>query len=210
MISGPDNLYQCMECGHFLKAGSVLSSAGIGEILFSDGKRIHPLLLVAPEITRCRNCGKFLWLNRLKKLVSNDWNDSWHDETKKISQADYLDVYDYLEYLKTSVINDIEEEKIIRLYLWWSFNDRVRKGEPMFNLQDDEEYYTGNLNRLLQLLNKNDWDERIVIAEIYRNLGDFIKCIEILSAIKNKRLAWIKLRLLKECQNSNKLVVRLI
>ena len=48
-----------------------------------------------------------------------------------------------------------------------------------------------------------------MIAEIYRNLGDFEKCINIIQSIDNDEFNWIKEKIINECKRNNKCVIEL-
>ena len=91
------------------------------------------------------------------------------------------------------------EELYIRLKIWRAYNDEYRYSEDelfvmcnKFNIDHinckflDSKEYQSNCLALLSLLNKNNPKERILLAELYRNLGNFKECMELIhSATRN-------------------------
>ncbi|NOZ73932.1 MAG: hypothetical protein GXO90_00925 [FCB group bacterium] len=57
--------------------------------------------------------------------------------------------------------------------------------------------------------NSNSLDPRIWMVEIYRNLGEFQKCREILATLSGKNLNWIKALFEKEIEKKNRFVFQL-
>jgi hypothetical protein len=79
----------------------------------------------------------------------------------------------------------------------------------LFNDKLDELNYLENLIKLKPLLNQADITERIMIAEINRNLGDFDNCISVIQSICDDSFNSIQERFLRECELKNKWVVQL-
>jgi hypothetical protein len=67
----------------------------------------------------------------------------------------------------------------------------------------------GNSRQLLSLLDLSTANHQFVAAEIHRNLGDFDNCISILNGIKKVDLAWVKEKLINECTQKNRWVIKL-
>ncbi|MDR3019426.1 MAG: hypothetical protein LBU66_00815, partial [Treponema sp.] len=63
--------------------------------------------------------------------------------------------------------------------------------------------------KLLKLYDTKNLREKLLIAELHRNLGNFDESTEILESIRNKDYIWIRNILLYECQKKNKKTVRL-
>lgn len=101
------------------------------------------------------------------------------------------------------------EELIIRKQIWWSYNDRIREGQEIFNDESDELRWLENVQKLKALLDQTDINQRIMIAEINRNLGDFETCINVIQSIDNDELNWLKDKFLNECNKKNKWVIEL-
>ena len=61
----------------------------------------------------------------------------------------------------------------------------------------------------MRMLDHENIDHRIMIAELYRGMGNFTKCIEIVSSISDPKLDWLKEGFIEECDKGNKLVFKL-
>ncbi len=92
---------------------------------------------------------------------------------------------------------------MIRKRIWWSYNDRLRKGGKLFRFINDEVRWKENIHRLLELLNIEQDDQKIMIAELYRNLGDFERCLELINSIEDAEVEWLKALFQRECKMKN-------
>ena len=79
----------------------------------------------------------------------------------------------------------------------------------IFMQEFDETLWEQNCQRLLELFDMKDVDQKILTAEIYRNLGEFDMCLKLIDTIDDKDYDWIVNRLKFECENRNKLVIML-
>lgn len=215
MIFGPDFLYKCPECGNYLYHGSLISGNTLGSSLYSDGKSYAPMLPEFPNLTRCKVCGKFLWLKKMRSLGNygmdgeDKLNDLIPDKGKRPDRAEFLTLDEYFEALDQKVYETRKDEIFIRIRIWWEFNDRVREGEQIYRDDNDDIRYLNNLAELINLVDEKNQDEKITLAEVYRNLGDFDKCVEIIESIDDPEMEWLKVAFLKACEEKYKLVIRL-
>ena len=99
---------------------------------------------------------------------------------------------------------DQHEELYIRKRIWWSFNDRLRKGGKLFRFVNEEVRWKENIDRLLELLDIEQVDQKIMVAELHRNLGDFERCLELINGIEDAELEWLKDGFKRECNNKNR------
>lgn len=208
MQFGPAYIYECSNCGNLLRRVSLQSGNNFGELVYSDGNSFAPMLWGFPQLVKCPKCQTFLWMKRLKEVGQYDLNEkqinpSW----KNAHSVSFLDIDDYylaLEKIKLNKKNEI----FIRIRIWWEFNNKLRDGDKTFDLQE-ERHWEKNCERLLELLKPTNINMQITIAELYRNLGAFEKCMELIQAINDDDYAWIKNIFMKECGKQNKYVVRL-
>jgi len=221
MTTGPTYVYNCPICDNILKRGSLMSGNTIGEKIFSDGKRIAPMFPEIPNLTRCKKCKTIFWLNKLKEIGTYEeftrYGPGGTEEWQKADRAEFLKLDEYLIAIKTGISENKEEELFIRQRIWWAFNDRFRNHLPnevfgminMFNDDEDEENWKVNLHELIKLLDQTDINDKIMFAELNRNLGNFEKCISIIESIDHENINWLKKKLLTECQKKNKYVISL-
>lgn len=179
-----------------------------GAKLYSDGKSIAPMFPDVPEITKCSICEGIFWLKNQKEIGErNLWDEE--SEWKDVKGAEFLTIYEYQSALDNKIYESKDDEIYLRQRIWWGFNDRVRFDEPIFTSETDEKLWLDNIKKLLELLDINELEEKIMIAELYRNIGEFQKCIEIVTVLENTELDWIREALVSECLEKNRSVVQL-
>jgi len=61
--------------------------------------------------------------------------------------------------------------------------------------------------RLIELLDKTEINQKIMAAELYRNLGNFKTCTELLNSITEKEYEWIVEKLKYECKQKNSMLI---
>lgn len=209
MIPGPNLVYKCPNCGNFLINGSLMSGNTFGAVLYSDGKRVAPMLPEFPDLTKCKKCNTFFWLSKIKVFEKEDWFDIDNSQWEGVDSAEFLEIEDYFNAINQGAFENKDEELLIRQRIWWSYNDRIRDGLDIFNDKSDELRWTENIQILKTLLDPSDINQRIMIAEINRNIGDFETCIKIIQSIDNDELNWLKEKIVDECNKKNKWVIEL-
>ena len=139
--------------------------------------------------------------DHIKSKFENEW--------KKPKEVEFLSPNEYFEAIKSKIYSNKDEELCLRLNLWWAFNDRTRNGKEIFLTEDDKDIYESNCIALIEMLDKNEINDKITIAELYRNLGKYVECNKILNTIKDKKYAMFKKILKRECEKNNKNVVEI-
>jgi hypothetical protein len=198
---------------------SLLSGNTFGAKQFSDGKQVARMLPEFPNLTKCKKCNTIFWLNKLKEIGSYRWGEE-NSKWAKADSAEFLTIEEYFIAITKGVAENKGEELFIRQHLWWVYNDRIRNGQKIFNDKNDEMRWKKNLIELLNLLNrqnifrrilnlpnKSAVNDKIMKAEIYRNLGDFENCIRIIQSIDNQGMNWLKVQFVKECERKNRWVI---
>ena len=201
MQIGPTYIYKCPECDKLCGRGSLLSGNTFGSTYFSDGKVISPMLPDYPDIVKCKKCKTFFWLEDKNHI---DYCDGFADFDG--FHVQFLDTDEYFEALNAGIARNKKEELYLRKYLWWSFNDRTRNGKDLFLTESEKEIYEANCVKLMALFGNK---EQTLVAELYRNLGNFTECIDTLESIKSKNIIWLKNILKNECFKENTLVIEL-
>ena len=209
MLPGPTSLYQCPNCDNQLSQESIMSGNTLGARVFSDGKMIARMLPDFPNLTKCEKCNHIFWLSKLEKTTSYRWGTIRNDGSKRVDRAKFLDLDDYYRAFDVGVVENKREACIVRKRIWWAYNDRIRSGVSIFQDEHDEKRWKENCQILQSLLDSSDVNQKMMIAEIHRNLGHFEACITILQSISNEKLQWAKDLMILECQQKNKWVVEL-
>lgn len=209
MIKGPNYVYECPNCGSHLTRESFVSGSTFGAKIFSDGKQIAPLLPELPNLIKCKKCNAFFWLSKLKKTGTYNVGDNVNSKWENAQKIDFLEIDDYFIAIHKGIAENKDEESYIRQQIWWAYNDRIRASQEIFSEENDELRWIENLKKLKELIDDSDIYQKILIAEIDRNLGDFESCISIIQSIDNDEVSWLKEKLLNECKQKNKWVIEL-
>ena len=207
MTPGATSIYKCPNCGRFTSRGSINSGNTFGATRFSDGYMIAPMLPEFPSIVKCEDCKTFYWLNKDLKIGEYYFKCD-NDEWKKADNAKFLTIDELQEAINCKIYNSEQEQKYLRRKLWWAFNDKIRKNDLQFS-EEDAKLFEENCLKLLELLNKNNTDENIMTAELFRNLGKFSECHDILENITEKKYFLTKKTIEKECNIKNRKVTEI-
>ena len=219
MFPGPDTIYQCPQCDSLISVGSLMSGNTFGAHLYSDGRLVAPMMPEFPKITRCSKCKTIFWISKAKKIgqrgfgIADRFEGTLEDQKYQNAQtARFLSFQQYILALECTIYSSSEEEFYIRKKLWWCFNDKVRDGKSLFIYKLNSQRWSENIIRLIELLDKNDDcidKEKIMLAELNRNLGNFEKCMYLLNSIEDPERKSIKSAFEKRCNDKNTKVFRL-
>lgn len=220
MIFGDNYIYQCPGCPSKISRGSLMSGNTIGARYYSDGKRIAPMLIDFPEITKCYECDTIFWIKNATELGTSGWFEELNEDQEKIQKASFLNIQEYFDALETKVFQSVVEERYLRVNIWWTFNDRIRQKDEKHKLKgmnvpilvhsdDEKKLWEENTYYLIGMLDQEDYNNRIMIAELNRNLGKFDECMEILNGIEEEGLKWLKEMFEVKCRNKDRFVFRL-
>lgn len=223
MLPGPEYIYKCPKCGNLLKNESVMSGNTFGAKFYSDGKAISPMLPENIILTSCKKCDAMFWLSQLKELGFIGWDTSENPGWENADELKLLTITEYLNALKIGIAKDKKSEIFIREQIWWLYNDRIRNDQKIFKDENDELIYIENINRLKQLVkpsiiisiikaifNRNVNKQKLTLAELNRNLGNFEDCMKILKSVDDKVLNVYRDKIMHECSKNNKYVFEIV
>lgn len=209
MLPGPDTFYQCPKCPNLLYRGSLMSGNTFGSTLYSDGYRNSPMLIEFPDLVKCSKCNTIFWIEKAKELGTYEWGQQAgiiDEHWENAQRVRFLSIEEYFSAIEMQVFNNKEEEIFIRGKIWWGYNDRIRNGEKLHNSDIDKVLWADNINRLMNLLDENNIEQKITIAELNRSLGQFAECMSIINSIDIPEINWLKERVEKECNEKNQKV----
>lgn len=186
MTLGDQYVYKCPTCGNLLFNNSLMSGNLYGAKFYSDGKMNAPMLREFPNLTKCQKCNTFLWLSKMDAIDSVNYGLLKKTKWKDAEPVQFLDVDDLFKVLESSLIENKQDEKSVRIRIWRTFNDRMRDNPTYHFDEADEQRWISNINKLIPLLNSSDDGQAIILAELHRNLGEFERCTEILNTITDK------------------------
>jgi hypothetical protein len=148
-----------------------VSGNTFGATFWTDGKREAPMLPETPWLAKCPHCGQFLWLDEAVEVGKEEafgHNESWPDAQR----YEELSEQDYMAALGMPSADSPEKVRYIRIRAWWAANDRLRRAWRLGTGSLSEEARR-NMESLLTLLSEADEQQRLMRAELARELGLF-------------------------------------
>ncbi len=184
MLPGPDRIIACPHCGALARQHSLASGNTIGAILWSDGKQEAPMLPEFPAVTRCRGCGHFYWMEdagvkgEIPFLAAE--SDKIPSAWATAPFADSLTRDEFIEAFDAGVAHSPEQERYLLVHYWWAVNDPIRQGKQREIGKRYRRTFENNMLKLCGTLSEKDPAERIIKAEISRELGYFDQTLRFL------------------------------
>jgi hypothetical protein len=173
MLFGPDIIKQCPLCNNYFAEASLRSGNTFGAIYWTDGKREAPSLPNFPALVKCPHCDAFLWR---EDVAENQGTIS----LAGILPYKQLNILDMLKALQSGIASTPSQMRYLRTRLWWAANDRHRNiGKSLMSRTEDKGMYSheealrANMNMLAALLSDTSPEERIMKAELMREMGQF-------------------------------------
>lgn len=145
---------------------SLISGNSSGAVKWSDGYTIMPMCPQNSEIQQCNKCKKYFPINEQNK-VGYASSVSLSPSLLTLSQW-----YGALQQFQKEKRLNRKVEFTIRLHILWHYNHT----HCQYSKRDFEQ----NCNRLLALMNRVGDDYLIMSAEIYRELGQYNKSLDLL------------------------------
>ncbi len=137
-------------------------------------------------LVQCPHCSSFLWIDEQEQVGKINPGRLRDNEFKSASSYNTLSHGDYTALLSGDAIatasagaSSQKKERHLRLRAWWSGNDFRRLDDPDAPPMSDDEIR--NLHAFVTLLNDTDDNDRIMKAEVMRELGLFAEATAILS-----------------------------
>lgn len=173
---GPDIIRECSKCKTKLEQHTTMSGNTFGAHFWTDGRMVAPMLPDRPWLIKCPKCQSLLWIDELEKLGEQG---SWEKDKKWTDTVD-PDLpleEDYLCILQDNRLSD-KKKLYAHRRAWWLANDAHRSSKVKTVAFSESQKV--NLQKLAALLNEENPDQRIMKAEVFRELGQFDDCIKLL------------------------------
>jgi hypothetical protein len=192
-------LKKCLDCQEEFLTISVRSCNTIDAVYYTDGYISGPMYDEGSYIVHCPKCKSYHFesnLDTVKRISESDYSRSnYGNEPFKNSIT--LQHFKHFEHLLSNPIwKNAEQEQFIRIRAWWACNNEYRKNFKSRNpiveeglnengLPQSTEFliapeHKKNLMRIIELLDFRLEEDRLLMAEIYRELGNFDKSISLL------------------------------
>lgn len=209
MQYGPTQIYRCPSCGTEKHLMSLLSGNTFNAVVWSDSYRDYPHMPAPSRVQRCPSCGRYFFLDGLKPepLLDKEWED-FGMGTMETGTLDYPQSFESLCQLEGEDLTE-DQLQWLHFNLLYAFNDwRTREQFVVRNhLKDLNDNYSSwalewreNAERQLadclarevkdsddaifrsnaEWLMEHNTDNRLLCAELHRELGEFEKCLYIL------------------------------
>jgi hypothetical protein len=192
-MPGPTLIKRCSKCQRLIEEETLISGNTCGALFWTDGEYYADMLPDSPELVKCPFCKALLWLVELEEVGDKGINhfDGFVPVKTPGIDLDITRPYkmpnmnDYFRLLKEKIESD-EREAYLRLRAWRAGNDKRRKsehgparfkknhGKPLEPLSYPE---IKNMKELICILDEQNDDDRLLKAELFRELGFFNQCL---------------------------------
>jgi len=191
MTFSGDEIIACPNCNHIYKYPIITSYNTFKIEQFSDGhvEGTYPNFI---SIIKCHNntCGMFFQLKEAKilgKILKYDVMDLHPLEWRNAHPLNRYSITekDLKEALTTKFCVNSENQMLVRTLLLRHYNDVFRKDRNHEFTSNRKIAYRDNLTKLIDLYKKElaSTEEKIQLAELYRENGDFKSCTELLEQV---------------------------
>ena len=170
----------CPSCGEMLVERTLLSGNTIGARYWTDGKMEAPMFPHSPALVRCAHCRNLLWLPEAPQHefeTAPKMFETVQGALDPIAPSES----DYLEAIENGLAPDKERELYCRVHAWHRFNDARRDEKNAENLSELPDQTAANMKALFAMLERNKPDERMLRAELARELGRFPEALQLLN-----------------------------
>ena len=207
MRPGPTLAVDCPKCGKEKKLMSLLSGNTFGARQWSDAYQYAPMLPQLSPVQKCPECGYYFMLSEDALHRATGEEEVYCSDTGRLSYAEMKEALLHLE--KDSLAR--EDELSLRLEFLHRFNDAFRENFNSYEVEDadenkmvrneaDWELHRANLELLVALLDDNNAEQRMLLAEIYREMGKFDDCVSELDhySLFSDDWEWITVQMVKK------------
>jgi hypothetical protein len=172
MTLGPTIIRKCKECGELFSQDTIGSGNTFGATQWTDGKLDAPMLPDQPALVKCPTCSAVVWIEEQEVVGEISKWGSRGETNPAFENAQSYDTPtfdDYIEFLNLGSCNK-EQQRYVRLRAWWHSNDFQRFTGSEFPPTDSK---IANMEAFALLLDEHDETDRLMKAEVYRELGKF-------------------------------------
>ena len=192
MKLGPNQIVACPHCGVQAFYRPLLSGNTFGAVTWTDGQQHAPMLKMPPHVVKCHACPACFWL-----AAATEVDADGHSSTPELREPTAAE---YLAALAAGFAKTAEQERLVRILAWWRWNDHARDW-PFVNENTPSPPATlvrQNLVRLADLLDEDNDNDRLMRAEVLRELGDFAAAKQALREV-SADLGWVADQIRRYC-----------
>lgn len=148
--------------------------------VWTDGRMVGPWIPEELALVGCPFCGETFWTRDSQALgaANEAYSDSRWPEAKFVTELDAVSI---LQSVAVGKADSPRKEKYLRLHAWWRDADARREGVAKeLDLAPPGEEMRANMRRLHLLADEELPDDRLMKAELSRQLGRFDEAIKTL------------------------------
>jgi hypothetical protein len=229
MLPGPDKVIVCPSCKGQETYLTLWSFTEIRPYTWTDGFRISAQRPRPPEIVKCGQCSYVYWLKDAEVIGELHLGGGatsppeWHKAEHVVEPSEA----DYYAALASGLGRTPEEERSARALGWWKSNEPLR-GDILtqvyeyWNIFRQDEVHRirheigawnpdpparqANMELLLALLDMSDAGDRLMRAELLRQLGRFDQALAALRNVGVEEASWIVDQIRPLCEEEDQLV----
>lgn len=176
---------RCRRCQGVFVHAETASHNTFDADFFTDGYIDGPMYDPGSALVGCPHCEVFAWRDTFEYVPSESDVDSSEDLADNgLPWARPVTGVVYQAAVDASLARAPDEEIYLRKQTWWHGNNRRRLSYG--NPKPLTEIEQRNLLRLLELIPSVEADDRILRAEVSRELGDFDACLGELAGIDSE------------------------
>ena len=173
MMPGPAQILTCPYCGEKKKIMSLLSGNTFGAKLWSDNKKIAPMLPEISLIQKCPECGKYYFRTRQEAVFSDD--DDWGSDSGVLTFPEMKEAF---MQLSEEGFVGANEERSARMMLHHAFNDYYYRNNSDGKPVNDDDWSIFKENALWII--EHVITDGVLKAEYYREIGMMEEALSIL------------------------------
>lgn len=202
MKPGKPQILTCPHCGGEKQIMSIVSGNTFGAEYWSDNKVIAPMYPEISLVQKCPHCGKY-YLKSHQEVRYAAKGYSF-----ELGLLTFPEMKEAFTQLASEGFRDFQEELLVRLMLFHSFNDFYYRSDAGVEVNPDDFALFAEQGRWLI---ENHWKDGLLKAEILREIGDFeqAKTIAGTILIENVSQRRIAFSILERIMDKDKRVFRI-
>lgn len=224
-------LIECPYCKEKYDKHNYLSVNTMGAKRWTDGRFKDPLYQPNPFITKCNKCKRVFWIEdantvayvqRKPYLKPYTYNNNYAEPGPEIRNGKPVYFYGDIE---TSSLWSLEVDEIrntiesnetllpermvaLRKLYWHESNDMRR--ETQFSINYSDKFLIENLKELIKTLDESIQRERIIKAEIYRELECYDEALKLINIKYNSDADWNLIVTIKDLAEKHSSYVKVV
>jgi hypothetical protein len=199
-----DVVISCPHCIKPMKNRELVSGNTFGTKHYSDMRVISPMFPMFDDIKKCPECQKIFQVKEARVIEKPvGFLESITEKWTGTHRAQNLEPADYFSLLENNSAAPELDEISLRFRILWFYNDLAIQTSDYKPDQGTYQLRNENVRALAALLNENEPLQKIMKAELFRNLGEFDKSLEILQTVNDETKQGVVRQMIAECGKKN-------